>query len=128
MFLTVFSPSVSSKTPASPAKLSQEPNAVSNLGTQSPKKENLGCGSGRLLMTPLHLKASNHRKRFLSFILQKIKALSKVSSRAQNTKPNSKRQLSANPCFIRPLLPPSSLETIILRDPFFSISLQTILF
>lgn len=57
---SLFSAPVSQAKHLHPQLNPQEPNAVSNLGTQSPKKENLGCGSGRLLMTPLQLKASNH--------------------------------------------------------------------
>lgn len=71
-FLTASSPSVASKTPAFPhrtrSKHCREPNAISNLRTQSPRKEDSGCWSGSLRMIPLHLKGSNHCKG-LSFLL-----------------------------------------------------------
>lgn len=71
-FLTASSPGVASKTPAFPhqtrSKHCREPNAISNLRTQSPRKEDSGCWSGSLPMIPLHLKGSNHCKG-LSFLL-----------------------------------------------------------
>lgn len=86
VFSPVSSSSFSSKTPAFSAKPRENTlraNAISNLRKQSLKEENLECWTGRLLMTPSHLKASNHWMSFFSFILQEIKALSKGNAEGQ---------------------------------------------
>lgn len=115
----------------SPTKPSQEPNAISNLRTQSPEKENLGCWSiGQASDDPLAFESCKSLKKVALLLFFRksrhfLKEAQKVSGRAQNTHLNSTSQPRANSSGSSHCLP-SSLETMSLRDRFFSISPQTI--